>query len=72
MRRLVGFILPLLVLSTAGADDLYVSPKGSDTASGSKQHPFATLGRARDAVRKVSKDQDVTIWIEGGLSLIHI
>ncbi|MEI6321559.1 MAG: right-handed parallel beta-helix repeat-containing protein [bacterium] len=66
MRRLVGFILPLLVLSTAGADDLYVSPKGSDTASGSKQHPFATLGRARDAVRKVSKDQDVTIWIEGG------
>lgn len=66
--RHLGALLVICLCSfpVLAAADLYVSPKGSDTASGSKQHPFATLGRARDAVRKFSKDQDVTVWIGGG------
>ena len=47
------------------AEDLYVSPKGSDQADGSREHPFATLSRARDAVRALPKTQDITVWIDG-------
>ena len=48
------------------AADLYVSPKGSDTADGSREHPFATIGHARDAVRALAKVEGITIWIAGG------
>lgn len=64
----VGFFV-LLVLQTGGsalAADVYVSPKGDDTSDGSREHPHATLSAARNAVRKLSKDQDVTVWIGGG------
>jgi len=40
----------LAVLTTAHAADLYVSPEGSDSNSGSKDKPFASLAAARDAV----------------------
>ena len=32
--------------------NLYVSPDGSDSNPGTIDKPFATLGRARDAVRE--------------------
>ncbi|HOD84136.1 MAG: hypothetical protein BWX88_04997 [Planctomycetes bacterium ADurb.Bin126] len=43
-------ILVLLPLATAEAE-FHVAPDGSDDAPGTKERPFATLERARDAVR---------------------
>jgi hypothetical protein len=47
--------LPALLASQAKhrAIEFYVSPKGIDANAGSKRLPFATLERARDAVRSV-------------------
>lgn len=52
----------LLWLQTVPAADFYVSPAGNDDHPGTETQPFATLERARDAVR-VAKG---TVWIRGG------
>lgn len=46
-------LLGMLLLSaaTTSAADVYVSPQGSDANPGTADRPFATLARARDAVR---------------------
>ncbi len=50
--------------------EFYVSPTGSDTAAGTEAHPFATLERARDAVRASRTAGEssgaATIWLEAG------
>ena len=51
--------------------EFFVSPSGSDAAGGSFAHPFATLSRARDAVRAVKAKGSlpaggVTVWLRGG------
>lgn len=70
----------LLLAVTAGvgnteAADLYVAEKGSDAWSGrlpdpkGDDGPFATLQRARDAVRELKKrasDKDIVVQIRGG------
>jgi len=63
--------LLLILLSShivLGAD-FYVSTKGSDSATGTFERPFASLVRARDAVRELKQTQkkrDITIQIRGG------
>lgn len=63
--------LTLLLALSGSAAEFYVSPAGSDTNSGSRTQPFATLECARDAVRylkqngRFSKDS-VTVWLRGG------
>jgi len=73
----------LVLLSVSGRFDLvdaaskeqsrrasfYVSPKGNDSNPGTLLKPFATLQRARDAVRQLSKagqKQDILVLIRGG------
>jgi len=51
MMRPTPVLLMLLAASTASAVDFYVAPTGDDGNPGSKEMPFATLERARDAVR---------------------
>lgn len=49
---------------------LYVSPTGSDAGNGSLGAPFATLERARDAIRAMSKPLPaggVTVYLRGGI-----
>ena len=64
--------VPLLLASLAvlHAAEFFVSPTGNDTDAGTKAKPFATLERARDAVRQ-SKLQDpkskIEILVRGGL-----
>ncbi len=41
----------LLLTATAAAVEFHVSPKGSDANPGTADQPFASLTRARDAVR---------------------
>ncbi|MFC1718449.1 right-handed parallel beta-helix repeat-containing protein [Candidatus Poribacteria bacterium] len=48
----------------------YVSPKGDDTNSGSMERPFATIVKARNAIREMKADQPlsdpVTVMLRGG------
>jgi hypothetical protein len=58
-----------LMGGTAMAADFYVAPDGNDASPGTKEKPFATLARARDAVRQMKKAglaKDVTVAIRGG------
>jgi len=68
----------LAAAATAAATDFYVSPRGSDRWSGTlpspnaahTDGPFATLGRARDAVRQriaAGLKADVEVQLRGGL-----
>jgi hypothetical protein len=61
----------LLLCVAPTAADFYVSPQGSDAATGGKEDPFTTLERARDAIRAMKQDHGlpqggVTVWLRGG------
>ena len=47
---------------------IHVSPSGRDTNSGSKSRPFATLTRARDALRQLGREERAgsTVWLHDG------
>ncbi|MDB9741315.1 right-handed parallel beta-helix repeat-containing protein [Akkermansiaceae bacterium] len=49
--------------------DFYVSPTGEDTSLGTLEAPFATLERAKLAVRelKQTKKTDILVYLRGGL-----
>ncbi len=74
----VCFFLSISVLS-ANAEDapvdsqFYVAVNGSDANAGTVRKPFATLARARGAVRDLKKDglkNDVTVFVRGGTYLL--
>ena len=51
------------------ANEYYVAPDGKDVNPGTKTAPFATLERARDAVRDLRKAAPaggITVWLRGG------
>ncbi len=50
----------------AEAPALYVAPDGSDANPGTKARPFATLERARDALRAAGQPGGATVWVKGG------
>src|SRR5438445_13872614 len=63
-------IIGLLFDASARAD-FYVSPRGSDAGAGTIASPFATLEKARDAVRAAKQSGaatggTVTVWLRGG------
>ena len=62
----------MLACHTALAANLYVAPSGSDDNPGTEAKPFATLERARDAVRALRQSgtdtvQGVTVWLKPGV-----
>jgi hypothetical protein len=59
-------IISFCVACAACAIDLYVSPNGNDSGSGTKSLPFKSLVRARDAVRMVKQQAPVIVHIKGG------
>lgn len=73
--RLAVFSVLLSASLAAAEVDFYVSADGDDAWSGTlaaanagrSDGPFATLERARDAVRKAKKDTPVTVHIRAGL-----
>ena len=64
-----AMVLVLMVTGGARAADHYVAPGGSDAGPGTKAKPFATIGRACDAVRAGGKagKEPVTIFLRGGV-----
>ena len=50
------------------ATELYVARAGRDSHSGTQKRPFATLARARDALRALPAAERAgsTVWVGGG------
>ena len=64
-------VLAGLIFGSATLADFYVSPSGSDTGTGTMASPFATLEKARDAVRAAKQPGSdpggaITVWLRGG------
>ena len=57
--------------SVDGAEkiEFFIAPDGDDRHAGSEKAPFATLLRARDAVRKVDRTggKEIRVWLRGGI-----
>ena len=86
IRRVLGrmrlpAVIALLVPSAVSAAPegkevvLYVSPSGNDGNGGNREHPFATLEKARDAVRSIrsgpgGREKDVTVRLRGGTYIL--
>src|SRR5262249_10160585 len=64
------FFAPLLVADPPVQADFVVATTGSDANPGTAAKPFATLARARDAVRKLNAggppNRTVTVLVRGG------
>jgi len=85
MKQLLVYMLVLMAVSVCNAAstnaDFYLSPNGSDAWSGTLSNPnaqgtdgpFATLARARDAVRdlKKSKSTNIVVLARGGTYLLE-
>jgi parallel beta-helix repeat protein len=70
------FFILLVVDAKAFAvnGSFYIAPDGNDNNDGTIEKPFATLARARNAVRELKKkkhDGDITVFIRGGSYAIH-
>jgi hypothetical protein len=59
-----------LTTAIASATDFYVAPNGNDTDPGTADRPFATLARARDAIRELKAKgplvEPVRVNVAGG------
>src|SRR2546421_10237666 len=68
----VSAIIIELLFGPVARADFYVSPSGSDAGAGAISSPFATLEKARDAVRAAKPSGSgsagaVTVWLRGGV-----
>jgi hypothetical protein len=52
--------------TSAAGGTFYVSPTGSDTAAGTKEAPFGSLGHAQQAARAASGGGSVTVYLLAG------
>ena len=68
-RQLITFVLAL-ACSGLSAAEFFVAPAGKDANPGTKEQPFATLERAREAVRQIKQagplKEPVTVCVRGG------
>jgi len=72
MKRIVITLL-LFAPLVGQSKNFFVSPRGKDTFSGTKNRPFASLDRARQAIRAYKKarpDENITVWFFGGVYTI--
>ena len=54
-------------ISSKAAIEFYVSPNGSDSDPGDRDHPFASVDRARRAVaQRPDRSRPVTVFLAGG------
>jgi len=60
------FILLLATAISTGAAELFVAPDGADSNPGTLARPFATLQRARQAVRSQGRREPVTVFLREG------
>ena len=73
-RSLLVFLRATMVivpLAAGGASEFHVALNGKDSNAGTKRAPFASLERAREAVRALRQGHElpqggVTVWLHGG------
>ncbi|WP_105354532.1 MULTISPECIES: right-handed parallel beta-helix repeat-containing protein [Pirellulaceae] len=70
LHRFAPLWLLLFLVVPATAADWYIAPGGSDEAAGTQTAPFATLARARDAIRNHAQDEAHTVWVADGTYLL--
>jgi hypothetical protein len=58
-------LISSLAVEVCSAAEVYVAPQGNDSNPGTKDQPFKTLEKARDALR--SSDRPDRIIIRGGI-----
>jgi len=66
---MLGLLLILTMAAAAQPTTLYVAPDGSDDNPGTAAAPFATVAKARDAVRGLVRDgldSDVVVLVRAG------
>jgi hypothetical protein len=61
----------VLICTPAHAQQLFVAPNGNDKNSGTIDKPFATIAKAKEAIRELKKNKgldkdDVTVFLRGG------
>jgi hypothetical protein len=66
-----GLLLGLFAARVCSAAEFWVATDGTDANAGTRSKPFATLERARDALRQVRRDnpalnEGATVYIRGG------
>lgn len=61
-----AFLLCWHLSGNSTATEFFVAPDGSDSSAGTREHPFGTLNRARDAARALSPGQQRWIIVRGG------
>jgi len=73
IRKYLHASIAVLVIACPlfAGSEYFVSLDGSDTNPGTQEKPFATLQRARDAIRELNKSSNlpeggVTVWIQPG------
>lgn len=69
---MIGMLMCCAVQAPLMARDYHISPDGSDDNVGSKQKPFATLVRARDAIRlaEIAGREPVNVVMADGIYLL--
>lgn len=73
MKKALGILLvcgSVASCEAGGVKTFYVSPKGDDAASGSWWRPFATFGRAQEAVRQARETEAfsrIEVLFKGGV-----
>jgi len=73
MKYLLSIAITLWILfAPCFAVDFYVATDGNDTNNGTNTNPFASLERARDAIRQLKKvdglpTNGVTVWLRAGV-----
>jgi hypothetical protein len=60
--KTAAILSALLAACAACASECYVSPAGDDASPGTRRQPFATLARARDAIRAAKQAGDAGAW----------
>jgi hypothetical protein len=69
LRNLLGTMV-MATASLASALEFHVAPRGSATGMGTKEFPFGTLEKARDAVAEARRQglgkEGIVVWVHGG------
>jgi hypothetical protein len=76
MKLSIALIVSAIVLVTAArAAEFHIAPGGNDANPGTELKPFATIERARDAIRELKKtrplQEPVTVRMAGGIYSIR-
>lgn len=73
MRCVSKFVVMFLCMGLAGAAEFYVAPDGADENPGTKEAPFRSLVKARNAVRAVNDamSEDIVVYLRDGVHALR-